>query len=79
MIDLDKLVPLPAPILRFEVGINRAGERMDYTAKDMRAIRLAAWNAAIKAAAKESERYQDDGSESPCVETLLALRIEPSK
>ena len=77
MIDLDKLVPLPEPT---EVA-HPDGECIDdmFTDDQIRTIRLAAWNAAIEAAAKESERYQDDGSESPCVETLLALRIELPK
>lgn len=41
-----KLPPLPPTRLRFEVSINSLGERLDYTAEDMRAYARAALAAA---------------------------------
>jgi len=85
MIDLDKLVPLPDPKLRFDVGINRLGERMDYTANDMRAIRLAAWNAALEIAASDCcgfHGYHTAVQAQICedlAESIRAMRIEPQK
>jgi len=72
MIDLDKLVPLPP------------GEAYEgaYSADAMRAIRLAAWNAALEAAIKAVE-HEAFPSELPrfgvATDKLRDMRIEPEK
>jgi hypothetical protein len=47
-----KLPELPRPLLRFSVEVNSMGERLDYTAADMRAYALAAVQAERERCAK---------------------------
>jgi len=82
MIDLDKLIPLPPTKhkgARHGI-ISPFREPPEYDANEMRAIRLAAWNAALEAAIKAVE-HEAFPSELPrfgvATDKLRDMRIEP--
>jgi hypothetical protein len=81
MIDLEKLVPLPS---RREIVCAPCGTIYPhaYYPDDLRAIRLAAWNAALEAAIKAVE-HEAFPSELPrfgvATDKLRDMRIEPPK
>ena len=72
MIDLDQLIALPSKSETWTFTC--------WTEGDLRAVRVAAWNAAIEAAAKECERCHNDHLDcTDAAESIRAMRIEPEQ
>jgi hypothetical protein len=68
------LPPLPAPTHRFAIEITPNGERLDYSARDMRDFaKLAVREALLKVAAAVSVQ-QDNGGD--CVMSIRAMLKE---